>query len=50
MSYLATDLIADTVYVFRVESRNLVGYSDYSIIRDVRAASVPYQPDSPVTS
>jgi hypothetical protein len=40
-TYTATGLIADTIYVFKVESRTLVGFSEYSVISTIRAASVP---------
>lgn len=48
-TWTASGLIADTIYVFKVESRNLVGYSEFSIIDSIRAASVPAQPSTPST-
>jgi len=49
-SYTATSLVADTVYAFKVEARNIVGYSAESSVVSIRAAGVPEQPAAPTTT
>ena len=49
-SYIATSLTADTIYKFRVEARNLIGYSASSSEVSIRAAAVPDTPIAPVTT
>jgi len=49
-STVGITLISGRTYEFRVESRNLVGYSDYSLPIQVLAAQVPNKPDSPKTT
>jgi hypothetical protein len=47
--YTATSLTSDLIYDFKVESRNLVGYSPETTIISIRAAAVPAQPNQPLT-
>jgi hypothetical protein len=49
-SYVATGLTADTVYSFKVEARNTLGYSVASSAILIRAAYVPDQQPTPSTS
>jgi len=42
-------LVADALYTFRIEARNLVGYSDFSSELVVRAAAKPNTPAAPLT-
>jgi len=48
-SYTATSLIADTIYTFKIESRNLIGYSVFSSEISIRAAARPSLPEAPTT-
>lgn len=48
--YTATSLTSDLIYDFKVESRNLVGYSPETDVVSIRAAAVPAQPNAPVTA
>jgi hypothetical protein len=43
-SFIKTDLIPGATYKFRVESRNVVGYSSYSPIATILCAQVPDAP------
>lgn len=43
-------LTAGNFYKFKVQSRNLIGFSDFSEILEVFAAQMPDQPEPPVTS
>jgi len=49
-SYTATGLVANSVYYFKVEARNALGYSDFSTEISVRAAAKPDPPAAPVTT
>jgi hypothetical protein len=49
-NYIASGLTSDTIYKFRVEARNLIGYSASSIELSIRAAAVPDTPVAPVTT
>ena len=49
-SYTATSLVADTLYTFKILSRNLVGNSAYSSEILIRAAARPATPTAPTTS
>lgn len=49
-TYTATGLTADTVYKFKIEARNLKGYSAYSNTLSIRAASIPDKPSAPTTT
>ena len=49
-SYTASALVADALYTFRIEARNLVGYSGFSSEVVIRAAAKPNTPAAPLTS
>jgi len=49
-SFTMTTVTAGLIYNFRVESRSLFGYSSYSQIYPILAATVPDQPSIPTTS
>jgi len=49
-SYTATGLTADTVYAFKVEARNVKGFSSESISFSIRAAAIPDTPSAPTTT
>lgn len=49
-SFTATDLTPDTVYAFKVEARNVQGFSPESSEFSVRAAAVPDTPSAPTTT
>jgi len=49
-SYTATGLTADTVYAFKVEARNVVGFSAESSSVSIRAAAIPSTPAAPTTT
>ncbi len=49
-SYVASGLSPDVLYTFKVESRNLVTYSGYSLEITIRAAAKPTVPIAPTTS
>ena len=48
--FIANALVADSIYTFKVMSRNLVGYGQFSSELAVRAAARPDTPTQPVTS
>ena len=48
--YLATSLTANTIYSFKVYSRNAVGFSDPSSSVGILAAAVPDKPNAPTSS
>lgn len=48
-SYTVTGLTPDTVYAFKVEARNLIGFSLESVEVSVRAAGRPGKPSAPTT-
>jgi hypothetical protein len=48
--FTANGLIADSIYTFKVMSRTLVGYGEFSSELAVRAAAKPDTPTQPVTS
>ena len=47
--FTSTALTANVIYTFKIESRSLVGYSDYSSEIVIRAAAKPSQPIAPQT-
>jgi hypothetical protein len=49
-SFTASSLVADALYTFKIEARNLVGYSAYSSEVQIRAAAKPDTPAAPLTS
>jgi hypothetical protein len=49
-AYTATGLTADTVYAFKVEARNIVGFSSESSPVSIRAAAIPNTPSAPTTT
>lgn len=49
-SYTATGLTADGVYVFKIEARNIKGYSAESSQITIRAAGIPDTPTTPTTT
>ena len=49
-AYTASSLVANTIYTFKIEARNAVGYSDFSSEVSVRAAARPSTPTAPTTS
>jgi hypothetical protein len=49
-SYTATGLTVGATYVFKVQSRNEYGLSDYSAELSVLAAQIPDQPSAPQTT
>ena len=49
-SFTATSLTADTIYTFKIESRNLIGYSVFSPEISIRAAARPSLPVAPATA
>src|SRR5690606_24138634 len=49
MSYTQTQLTSGASYRFRYRTKNLFGYSDYSVVSTVLAAKVPDTPSTPVT-
>jgi hypothetical protein len=49
-SYSAENLVADGVYTFKIEARNLLGFSGFSEEIQIIAAAVPDQPAMPVTT
>ena len=49
-SFTASSLVANTIYTFKIEARNAVGYSDFSSEVSVRAAARPSTPTAPTTS
>lgn len=49
-SYVASSLTPDALYTFKVESRNQVAYSGYSLEITIRAAAKPTVPIAPTTS
>lgn len=48
--YIATGLTADTVYAFRIQARNAVGYSADSDPVSIRAAAIPDTPTNPTNT
>jgi len=49
-SFVATGLTTGSRYKFRVESRNINGYSSLSTVVSIYAATVPSKPDAPTTN
>lgn len=49
-SYTATGLTQGLVYTFKVEARNIYGYSVFSNTVSILAAQVPDQPLAPATT
>lgn len=48
--YTATGLTANTVYAFKIEARNIVGFGAASTSVSIRAAAVPDTPPTPLTT
>jgi len=48
-TYTATGLIAGHTYKFKVESRNIYGYSAYSELVSILCAASPSQPEAPTS-
>ena len=48
-SYTATSLVAGTTYQFRIQARNIHGYSLNSEVVSILAAQIPDTPTAPVT-
>jgi hypothetical protein len=48
--FIATNLVAGTVYGFKVEARNTFGYSALSSEVLIEAAEEPSKPDTPTTT
>ena len=48
--YTATSLTADTIYSFKVQAKNIVGFSVESTLVAIRAAAVPDTPTEPSTT
>lgn len=48
--YIATSLTADTVYSFKIQARNAVGYSSDSDPVSIRAAAIPDTPTNPTNA
>lgn len=49
-SFIALSMTADTLYTFKVQARNAVGYSADSPTVSIRAASLPGTPSAPTTT
>ena len=49
-SFTANTLTNNLIYAFKIEARNLIGYSVYSTEVIIRAAAKPSQPAAPLTS
>lgn len=49
-SFTVNGLTPDTVYAFKVEARNVKGYSAASTETSIRAASVPFTPTAPTST
>ena len=49
-SYVQTGLTAGASYSFRLRTRNAVGFSSYSTVFTIVAATVPSQPSAPTTT
>ena len=49
-SYVQTGLTAGTSYNFRLRTSNAVGFSSYSTVFTIVAATVPSQPSAPTTT
>ena len=49
-SYVQTGLTAGASYNFRLRTRNAVGFSSYSAVFTILAATVPSQPSAPTTT
>ena len=49
-NYIKTGLIAGISYNFRLRTRNAVGFSSYSTVFTIVAATVPSQPSAPTTT
>lgn len=49
-SYTVTGLTASQLYVFKVQARNIMGYSEFSSQVSIRAAGIPDQPTAPTTT
>lgn len=50
LSYTALNLIESYTYQFKVQARNIYGYSDYSSIVSILAGQIPDKPVAPVTT
>lgn len=48
-NFVATSLVMGTTYYFKVQSRTIYGFSEYSDPVVILAASKPSQPDAPAT-
>lgn len=48
MSYIAMQLTAGVTYQFTVAARNIIGYSQESVIISIIPAQMPNQPSPPV--
>ena len=49
-SYTASSLIADAIYSFKIEARNVIGYSTFSQETSLRSAAKPSTPVAPASS
>ena len=49
-SYVQTGVTAGASYSFRLRTRNAVGFSSYSTVFTIVAATVPSQPSAPTTT
>ena len=49
-SYVQTGVTAGASYSFRLRTRNAVGFSSYSTVFTIEAATVPSQPSAPTTT
>ena len=49
-AYIATGLTSGVTYIFKVQARNIKGFSAYSSEISILAAQTPDKPDAPVTS
>lgn len=48
-TWTATGLTTGAIYKFKVEARNIYGYSDYSDTVSILCAALPAQPDMPIS-
>lgn len=49
-AHIQSGLTAGNTYKFRAKARNAVGFSDYSSIFSILAATIPSQPTAPTTT